>query len=81
MDFFRALRRSYLPELFIFILFCLWVASIVFGVKGYLLLAEVHAIDPSRPAPSFHWARYLPGLFFVLYFIWMRLRQRKAFNK
>ena len=77
---FYPLLRSYWPEVFIFIIFCCWSASIYFGVKSYLLSAEAAAIDANRPAPVFHWGRYLPGLFFLLYFVGIRLRQRRSFK-
>jgi hypothetical protein len=77
---FHPLLRSYWPEVFIFILFCCWSASIYFGVKSYHLSAEAAAIDGSRPMPVFHWGRYLPGLFFLLFFVSIRLRQRRSFD-
>ena len=77
---FQSLLRSYWPEVFIFVIFCCWSASLYFGVKSYHLSAEAAAIDTSRQTPVFHWGRYLPGLFFLLFFISIRLRQRRSFE-
>lgn len=81
MNTFQRLQRSYLPELIIALILFSWAASLYFGIKSYQMASHAYALDPSRPAPAFQWGRHLPGLFFILFFTSIRLRQRKAFNQ